>query len=143
MNENILVNSRMTLTQKNRVSLVKSTGAKPGDKLVLIFRKKYLEVKELNQLINELKSLKERLNNASNLEMLNFYQDNIDLITSCISNIVEVDNQGRIILNPEIVSRYNLSNEITIEGTLDGFRVWNPTEFEIYRDEKLNKFIRK
>jgi len=142
MFENILGTDNRHIDNKYRMILPKFAGSKVGEKLVLILKEDYLEIKELNVVLEELKELRLFLKSTTTIEMVNLYQEKIDEITSCIGNIVEPDKQNRITLGKEIVTKYNLTNGIKTEGVLDGLRVWNFHKFQEYQ-EKISKNSRK
>ena len=143
MYDNILGTDIRSIDNKYRVVIPKFAGAKPGEKLVLILKKDYLEIRELSAVISELKKIVSNLENTTNVELINFYQYRKDEITSCIGNVVTPDKQGRIILGKEISMRYNFGSEVKTEGIMDGLRIWNSTKFNEYQENIMNKKGRK
>lgn len=142
MFENIIGTDNRLIDNKYRMILPKFTGCEVGEKLVLILKEDYLEIKELNVVLEELKELRLILKSAQTVEMFNFYQDKINEITSSIENIVEPDKQNRITLGKDVVTKYNLTEGIKTEGVIDSLRVWNFHKFQEYQ-KKVSKISRK
>ena len=138
MNDYILGIDNRNVDYKYRIRLPKFIGVKVGDKLVLIYRKDFLEVKEFQNYVKELNNYREFINKAENKETYEFYQEKMNEITSCISSFIEVkDEFGRINLKRETVERYKFNEGTTIEGTVDGIRIWNIHKFEEYQNKHL------
>lgn len=142
MFENIIGTDTRHIDNKYRMILPKFAGCEIGEKLVLVLKEDFLEIKELNIVLEELKELRSLLKSATTIEMFEFYQEKINEITSSIGNVVELDKQNRITLGKDVVVKYNLTEGITIEGVLDGLRVWNFCKFQEHK-AKLQKNSRK
>ena len=143
MFDNILGIDTKSIDEKYRLILPKNVGCEPKEELVLICKKNYLEIRELKKVKEELQELRINLKGATSIEIKNFYQSEIDEITSCTEKVVSVDKQHRITLNKEIVTRYNFANGVKIEGIVDRIRIWNPDKFLEYQNYNLNKKSRK
>jgi DNA-binding transcriptional regulator/RsmH inhibitor MraZ len=139
MNEvNLGVFENKKIDTKGRIVIPSIFEPKEGDKLVLILCNDYLLVKEYNTVLKNLHDLKTKLGNATDIETIKFYEEEINSITSCITNVVESDKQGRItVVSSEIRERYSLGDYVTIEGVVEEFRIWNPNIFKDYRRKHI------
>lgn len=139
MNDVVLgVFENKKIDAKGRIVIPSMFEPKEGDKLVLILCENYLLVKEYSGVLKSLENLKSRIRNATNIEIIKFYEDEFNNITSCITNVVESDKQGRIaVVSSKIRERYSLEDYITIEGVYEGFRIWNPDMFKNYQRKHI------
>ena len=141
MYDNIVGIEGRSIDNKYRIILPKYIGVCEDEKLVLIYKDKYLEVKELTSVLKELKEIIFKVEKANNLELINFYQEKKDILTSCIGSTVRVDKQNRITLGKEIVERYDLASGVMVEGVVDGFRIWNANLFLEHQSNNFNKVL--
>lgn len=143
MYDNILGVFNRSIDNKYRIVVPKFAGVEKDEELVIIIKKDYFEIKELKTIIAKIKNIESKLETASNKETLSFYQDMKNEITACIGHTLKKDSNDRIILGRSIIERYNLNNEVVIEGIMDGLRLWNPTKFNEYQESIMNKKTRK
>lgn len=137
MNEVLLGIENRKIEGKGRLTIPKSFEANEGDFVVVILKKDYFEVKEYDKVVRELKLLKDRLENANDIDIISYLGDKLDSITSCITDKVRVDNQGRIYIGNDVRERYNISKDVVVEGIINGFRVWNPEVFYEYQNTNI------
>lgn len=138
MNEVLIGYETMSIDEKGRVIIPVKFGPKANeDKLIVLVDEHYIELKEYNMFINELKILNDMILNSTDYNKRRFLETEKDRITSCISGEVTVDKQGRINLSKKIVDKYKFDKEIIIEGIFDGFRIWIPDKFDEYQKENI------
>ena len=138
MNEVLIGYETMSIDEKGRVIIPAKFGPKANeDKLIVLVDEHYIELKEYNMFINELKILNDMILNSTDYNKCRFLETEKDRITSCISGEVTVDKQGRINLSKKIVDKYKFDKEIIIEGIFDGFRIWIPDKFDEYQKENI------
>lgn len=143
MNNNILGIFNRSIDDKSRIILPKIAGIEEKEELVIILRQDYFEIKEAKAIINQLKNLDTKIDNADNIEKIEFYRMLKDEITSCVSSTITRDSQGRSIIGKNVVEKYELKGEVVIEGIMDGLRVWNPSKFNEHQESIMKRNSRK
>ena len=60
-----------------------------------------------------------------------------------LTNKVELDRQGRFLINETLKKRANLGNEVTLVGVGDHFEIWNREEWERYLSENAPAYMQQ
>ena len=61
-------------------------------------------------------------------------------ISFALTSKVELDNQGRLLLNDRLRKRAGLRNNITLVGVRDHIEIWNNENWEQYLDEHMLQY---
>jgi MraZ protein len=61
-------------------------------------------------------------------------------ITFALAGKVELDNQGRILLNEKLRTRAGLKDEITLVGVRDHIELWNSQNWEQYLSDHMSQY---
>jgi MraZ protein len=61
-------------------------------------------------------------------------------ISFALSSKVELDNQGRLLLNEKLRKRAGLREDITLVGVRDHIELWNTDDWEQYLADHLNQY---
>ncbi len=61
-------------------------------------------------------------------------------MSSALANKVELDSQGRLLINERLRTRAGLSNQITLVGVRDHIEVWNSNNWEQYVDDHMAQY---
>lgn len=61
-------------------------------------------------------------------------------LSFALASKVELDRQGRLLLNEKIRKRANLSNNLTLVGVRDHIELWNTQDWEDYLSDNMNQF---
>jgi MraZ protein len=57
-----------------------------------------------------------------------------------LASKVELDRQGRLLINEKLRKRANLGTTLTLVGVRDHIEVWNTDDWEHYLEDNLNQF---
>ena len=57
-----------------------------------------------------------------------------------LANKVELDNQGRLLLNEKLRQRAGLKNNITLIGVRDHIEVWNSENWELFLSDHMAQY---
>jgi MraZ protein len=57
-----------------------------------------------------------------------------------LANKVELDNQGRLLLNEKLKQRAGLKNNITLIGVRDHIEVWNSENWELFLSDHMAQY---
>ena len=57
-----------------------------------------------------------------------------------LANKVELDRQGRLLLNEKIRKRAKLGNDVTLVGVRDHIELWNSSDWEKYLTDHFSQF---
>ena len=60
-----------------------------------------------------------------------------------LASRVELDRQGRLLLNDKLKKRARLGNSLTLVGIRDHIELWNTDDWETYIQDNLNQFQRQ
>ena len=61
-------------------------------------------------------------------------------ISFALSSKVELDSQGRLLLNEKLRKRAGLKEDITLVGVRDHIELWNTEDWEQYLSDHLNQY---
>jgi MraZ protein len=61
-------------------------------------------------------------------------------LSFALASRVELDRQGRLLINEKLRKRANLGTALTLVGVRDHIEVWNSDDWEQYIDSKLDLF---
>lgn len=61
-------------------------------------------------------------------------------ISFALSSKIELDSQGRLLLNEKLRKRAGLKEEITLVGVRDHIELWNTDDWEQYLSDHLNQY---
>ncbi|MCK5564952.1 MAG: hypothetical protein KAJ07_06860 [Planctomycetes bacterium] len=61
-------------------------------------------------------------------------------LSFALASKVELDRQGRLLINEKIRRRANLSNSLTLAGVRDHIEVWNSADWEKYLSDNMSQF---
>jgi MraZ protein len=61
-------------------------------------------------------------------------------LSFALASKVDLDRQGRLLINEKLRKRANLSTTLTLVGVRDHIEVWNTDDWEQYLDSNLNQF---
>jgi MraZ protein len=61
-------------------------------------------------------------------------------ISFALSSKVELDNQGRLLLNDKLRKRAGLKEDITLVGVRDHIELWNTDDWEQYLSDHLSQY---
>ena len=61
-------------------------------------------------------------------------------LSFALASRVELDRQGRLLMNDKLRKRANLGTTLTLVGVRDHIEVWNSEDWEQYIDSKLDQF---
>jgi MraZ protein len=61
-------------------------------------------------------------------------------ISFALSSKVELDNQGRLLLNEKLRKRAGLKDEITMVGVRDHIELWNSEAWEQYLEDHIDQY---
>ncbi|OHB63968.1 MAG: hypothetical protein A2Y77_10220 [Planctomycetes bacterium RBG_13_62_9] len=61
-------------------------------------------------------------------------------ISFAMSSKVELDNQGRLLLNDRLRKRAGLKEDITLVGVRDHIEIWNTRDWERYLSDHLTQY---
>jgi len=61
-------------------------------------------------------------------------------LSFALASRVELDRQGRLLINEKLRKRANLGTALTLVGVRDHIEVWNSEDWEQYLDSKLDQF---
>ena len=64
-------------------------------------------------------------------------------LSFALASKVELDRQGRLLINERVRRRAKLSNSLTLVGVRDHIEVWNCRDWENYLDDNLEQFHRQ
>lgn len=64
-------------------------------------------------------------------------------MTFALAGKVELDNQGRILLNEKLRTRAGLEDEITLVGVRDHIELWNSQSWEQYLVDHMSQYQRQ
>ena len=132
--ENCLLNvDYCKVDNKTRVVLPSYSKAEPKENIVLLKEENYVNVWSGDKIVEKLRLIDEKKDNAINEKMRKEYQDLSDGITAFAKTCI-VDNQGRIALGKDILKEYGIEKYIVFEGKDDHLRLWEPKKFEEYRN---------
>jgi MraZ protein len=56
---------------------------------------------------------------------------------------VELDSQGRLLLNEKLRKRAGLKNNVTLIGVRDHIEIWNSEDWEQYATDKMSSFQKR
>ena len=143
MNEVLLGFEDRKIEGKSRITIPKKFDAKEGDTLVFILEEDYFEAKEYGVVLREIERLIQRKNSCNKKEAIKYFENKKNEITSSLADIVTVDNQSRVNINKFLLEKYDLTDEVVIEGIYDGFRVWNPEKFYDYQKANISRKSRR
>ena len=57
-----------------------------------------------------------------------------------LANKVELDSQGRLLINERLRKRAGLTDEITLVGVRDHIEIWNNDSWEQYLESNMNQY---
>ena len=57
-----------------------------------------------------------------------------------LASKVELDRQGRLLINEKLRKRANLGTTLTLVGVRDHIEIWNTDDWEHYLDDNLHQF---
>lgn len=57
-----------------------------------------------------------------------------------LSNRLELDKQGRVLLSEQLRKRAGLGDDITLVGVRDHIEVWNTSSWEQYQEDHMSQF---
>ena len=57
-----------------------------------------------------------------------------------LASKVELDRQGRLLINEKLRKRANLGTALTLVGVRDHIEIWNTDDWERYLDDNLHQF---
>ena len=57
-----------------------------------------------------------------------------------LANRIELDSQGRLLINERLKKRAGLNNDITLVGVRDHIEVWNSEQWERYLDNHMSQY---
>jgi MraZ protein len=60
-----------------------------------------------------------------------------------LANKVELDNQGRLLLNERLRKRAGLKDDVTLIGVRDHIELWNSESWDQYVTDNMNKYQKK
>ncbi len=60
-----------------------------------------------------------------------------------LASKVELDNQGRLLLNEKLRSRAGLKDDVTLIGVRDHIELWNSESWEQYVTDNMNQYQKK
>jgi MraZ protein len=61
-------------------------------------------------------------------------------ISFALSSKIELDSQGRLLLNEKLRKRAGLKEDITLVGVRDHIELWNTDDWEQYLSDHLNQY---
>ena len=61
-------------------------------------------------------------------------------LSFALASKVDLDRQGRLLINEKLRKRANLSTSLTLVGVRDHIEVWNTDDWELYLDSKFDQF---
>ncbi|MCI0498702.1 MAG: hypothetical protein L0Y36_03340 [Planctomycetales bacterium] len=61
-------------------------------------------------------------------------------LSFALASKVELDRQGRLLINEKLRKRANLGTVLTLVGVRDHIEVWNTQDWEHYLDDNLSQF---
>ncbi len=61
-------------------------------------------------------------------------------ISFALSSKIELDSQGRLLLNEKLRKRAGLKDDITLVGVRDHIELWNTDDWEQYLSDHLNQY---
>ena len=61
-------------------------------------------------------------------------------LSSALASKVELDNQGRLLLNDKLRKRAGLKDDITLIGVRDHIEIWNSESWERYLSDKMPQY---
>ncbi len=61
-------------------------------------------------------------------------------LSFALASRVELDRQGRLLINEKIRKRANLGNELTLVGVRDHIEVWNSKDWEQYLEDNIGRY---
>jgi len=61
-------------------------------------------------------------------------------LSFALASKVELDRQGRLLINEKLKKRANLGNNLTLVGVRDHIEVWNSEDWERYLSDNLNMY---
>lgn len=61
-------------------------------------------------------------------------------LSFALASKVELDRQGRLLINEKLRKRANLGTVLTLVGVRDHIEVWNTGDWEHYLEDNLNQF---
>jgi MraZ protein len=61
-------------------------------------------------------------------------------ISFALSSKVELDNQGRLLLNDKLRKRAGLKEDVTLVGVRDHIELWNTEDWEQYLSDHLSQY---
>jgi MraZ protein len=64
----------------------------------------------------------------------------IERLSFALASKVELDRQGRLLINEKLKKRANLGMNLTLVGVRDHIEVWNTEDWEHYLDDNLPQF---
>lgn len=64
-------------------------------------------------------------------------------ITFALASRVELDNQGRLLLNEKLRKRAGLKDQITLVGVRDHIELWNNENWEQYLSDHMGQYQRQ
>lgn len=130
---------------KKRIWLPKFTCAENDDKVFVITKDDYCELWGYDELIKRATYLKEKIETTIDIELKQNYQKLYDELTSFAScdfsdhSYRTINSSSRVTLPKDVVDKYQIDDEVTIEGKLDHIRIWKPLDFENYKRRLKSK----
>lgn len=61
-------------------------------------------------------------------------------LSFALASKVELDRQGRLLINEKLRRRANLGTNLTLVGVRDHIEVWNTDDWEHYLEDNLNQY---
>lgn len=61
-------------------------------------------------------------------------------LSFALASKVDLDRQGRLLINEKLRRRANLGTSLTLVGVRDHIEVWNTDDWERYLDDNLNQY---
>jgi MraZ protein len=61
-------------------------------------------------------------------------------MSSALANKIELDSQGRLLINERLKKRAGLKNQITLVGVRDHIEVWDSDNWEQYVDDHMSQY---
>lgn len=107
-----------------------------GDKLVVIMRDDFVELKSCHLVLEELREIRERIKTVCDRNLLVDLENNYEQLCLSINSKLEV-KQGRVLLSKEVVDKYSFDsdNGVVVVGFDNCFRIYSA---DVY-NRKRNK----
>ena len=136
----------MSVDSKSRIFLPKIVNANENEKMVLINKNDYIEVRSFDNIKLLLKDYYEKSIISEDENIRENYNYLIDDLTSSIIAVRKIGSENRLLLGMDIYNDPNILNKcskVVIEGRGDYLRIWSDSKFLEHKDNIAYKKTRK